>query len=119
MPWIDKNECIGCEICVKKCPIGAISMQDEKAQIDMIECIRCGTCHDVCSQGAVRHDSERIPEEIEANVKMTKSFMDACVKYLGEPKEGQKCLNRMMKHFNKEKIVVEKTLEELKKLKNN
>jgi len=41
--------------------------------------------------------------------------MNACAKYLGDAKEKQKCLNRMIKHFNKEKIVAEKTLEKLGK----
>ncbi len=117
MPWIDKDRCVGCGICVEKCPVGAISMEDEKAKINMEECIRCGTCHSACPQEAVRHDSEKIPGEIKANVGMTKDFMEACVKYLGDVKEGKKCLNRMIKHFNKEKIVTEKTLEELEKLK--
>jgi len=42
--------------------------------------------------------------------------MSACAKYLGDSKEEQKCLNRMIKHFNKEKIVMEKTLEKLQML---
>ena len=119
MPWVDGEKCIGCGVCVEKCTVDAISMADEKARINMEECIHCGTCHSACPQEAVRHDSEKIPEEIKVNVGMTEKFMEACVKYLGDDKEGQKCLNRMIKHFNKEKIVAEKTLEELEKLKNN
>ncbi len=119
MPWIDKNGCVGCGICVEKCPVVAISMEEEKAEIKMEKCIHCGTCHSVCPQGVVRHDSEKIPENIKSNVEQTKKSMEACVKYLSDDKEGQKCLNRMIKHFNKEKIVAEKTLEELEKLKNN
>ena len=45
MPWINKDECIGCGICVKKCPVNAISIDDEKAKINMEECIHCGTCY--------------------------------------------------------------------------
>jgi len=119
MPWVDEEKCTGCNVCVEKCPVKAISMEDEKAKINMEECIHCGTCHSVCPQEAVRHDNEKIPEEIKANVGMTKNFMEACVKHLGDDKQGQKCLNRMIKYFNKEKIVTEKTLEELEKLKNN
>lgn len=117
MPWVDENKCNGCEVCVKECPTSAISMENEKAKINMDKCIRCGVCHDVCKQQAVRHDSEKIPEVIEANVKMTKRFMGACAKYLGDEKEKQKCLNRMIKHFNREKIVAEKTLAQLDTLK--
>ncbi len=117
MPWVDENLCIGCGVCVEKCPVGAISMENEKARINMDNCIRCGVCHEVCSQQAIRHDSEKIPEIIKFNVEKTKEFMEACANYLGNVEEKKKCLMRMIKHFNKEKIIAEKTLQELEKLK--
>jgi ferredoxin len=80
-------------------------------------CIRCGICHDICPQDAVKHDSEKVPENINLNVEMTKEYMELCAKYLGNEQEKIKCLNRMKKHFNREKIIAEKTLEELEKLK--
>jgi len=116
MPWIKEEQCIACGICVEKCPVGAILMQAEKARINMQECIRCGTCHDVCPQEAVRHDGEKIPELTKANVEMTKKSMQLCAKYLGEESEKKKCLERMKKYFNREKVVAEKTLEELDNL---
>ena len=117
MPWIDKNKCIGCSICVEKCPVDTIYMDNGHAEINMDNCIHCGICHNVCPENAVRHDREKIPDEVEANIAKTKEFMNVCAKYLGDAKEKQKCLNRMIKHFNKEKIVIEKTLERLQRLK--
>lgn len=116
MPWVDKDMCIGCGVCVEECPVDAIVMEDEVAEIYMNGCIHCGRCHDVCDQEAVRHDSEKISDEVKSNIKETKYFMNACEKYLGSSQEGQKCLNRMIKHFNKEKMVVEKTIEALELL---
>jgi len=116
MPWIDKEKCSTCGICIEECPVGAISIQAERAQINMDKCIHCGTCHDVCPQEAVRHDGEKIPEDIKFNVEQTKEFMDLCAKHLGSENEKRKCLERMKKFFNKEKLVAEKTLEELGKL---
>ncbi len=116
MPWIDKDKCSGCGICIEECPVGVIVMENETAKINMDGCIHCGKCHDVCPEEAVRHDSEKIPGKVKANVIEIKKFMDACAKYLGDVIEGQKCLNRMIKHFNQDKIVAEKTIEELEAL---
>jgi ferredoxin len=116
MPWVDKDKCSGCGICVEECPVDTISMENEVAEINMDDCIHCGKCHDVCPEEAVRHDSEKIPDKVKANVIETKKFMDACAKYLGDAKEGQKCLNRMIRHFNHNKIIALKTIEELESL---
>lgn len=117
MPWIAEDKCTGCGICIEKCPVYAISMEDEKAKINMAECIRCGICHDVCDQQAVRHDGEKAPELIEDNIEMTKRFMEECEEHLGDIKERRKCLERMIKYFNREKLIAEKTLEGLERLK--
>ena len=75
MPWVEKEDCIGCELCVEICPVDVIYIEGEKAEIDLKGCIRCGECHGVCPQNAVRHDSEKIPEEIKDNINWIKSLM--------------------------------------------
>ena len=112
MPWVNQEECIGCGICVNICPVGAISVKGGKAEIDMEKCIRCGKCHDACPYDAVRHDSERIPLEVGENIKETMKLM----KNFGNSKEKRAFLERMVKHFKKERVVAEKTLEELKNI---
>jgi ferredoxin len=116
MPWIDDTRCDGCGICVEECPVGVIKVQEEKAKIYMDGCIRCALCHDICPQEAVRHDSDKVPERIQANVEMTKKNMEACARYLGDVEEKQKCLQRMIKHFIREGNIAEKTVAELQKL---
>ncbi len=113
MPWVKTKDCNGCGICVSKCPVDSISLENGRAVIDMTDCIHCGICHTVCPKDAVRHDSGRIPDEVRENISRTKDFMEVCAKFLGDEEERQKCLTRMIKHFNKEKIVAEKTLAEL------
>jgi len=117
MPWVDDDDCVGCGLCVDNCPVGTISLEEGKAVINMGGCIRCGTCHDICQREAVKHDSEKIPEEVANNIEYSKRLMDACAQHLGSADESQKCLNRLIKHYNKDKTVAEQTLQELMALK--
>jgi ferredoxin len=90
MPWVDRNECVGCGICVEECPVDAISLVNEKAEINMDECIRCGNCHEVCPQEAVKHDSERIPQEVKINAERVEGYM----KHFDNEAGKQACLKK-------------------------
>jgi ferredoxin len=39
MPWVHKDMCIGCGICVEECPVDAIVIENEVAEIHMSDCI--------------------------------------------------------------------------------
>lgn len=45
---VDKNKCIGCQLCVKACPFGAMSMVDKKAFVDLDKCQLCNSCVETC-----------------------------------------------------------------------
>jgi len=117
MPWINEEMCTGCRTCVDECYVGAIFMEDEFAVIDEDHCIRCGVCHDVCPEDAVRHDGERIPQEVEANIAWVQGLLGH--EYYVNDQERQKgLLERLMKYFAKNKKVIEKTMERLDRMGN-
>ncbi|MFZ2634281.1 MAG: 4Fe-4S binding protein [Desulfosalsimonadaceae bacterium] len=51
---IDAETCVGCETCVDRCQMEAITMKDEKAVIELKRCIGCGLCVSTCPTDAVR-----------------------------------------------------------------
>ncbi|WAC09029.1 MAG: electron transfer flavoprotein subunit alpha [Thermodesulfobacteriota bacterium] len=58
------EKCIGCQICVAECPVGAIEMSNGAAVIDPEVCIGCGKCFEVCPVEAVKFEKKRSPKKI-------------------------------------------------------
>jgi len=52
---INEDKCPNCGLCVKACPVGAITPQGKKQPVilDQEKCIKCGSCYDVCKLDAV------------------------------------------------------------------
>jgi NADH-quinone oxidoreductase subunit F len=47
--YIQPNRCKGCMICLRNCPVGAISGGKQQVHvIDQDKCTKCGTCFEVC-----------------------------------------------------------------------
>lgn len=49
-----KNGCIGCAICAKTCPEGAIEMKDGLPQIDYSKCVGCLKCVEKCPRKCIK-----------------------------------------------------------------
>ena len=67
---VDRESCSACGLCEVRCQMEAISMKDEKANVELSRCIGCGLCITTCPSGALRlhkKDSAKIlPNDTQA-----------------------------------------------------
>ena len=52
-PVIDEKMCTKCSICVRGCPVDAITINEDVSRIDDSICVRCFCCHEVCPHRAI------------------------------------------------------------------
>ena len=49
---LDRDKCVGCTNCIKRCPTGAIRVREGKARINHDLCVDCGECVRICEHHA-------------------------------------------------------------------
>ena len=59
--FVDESTCIGCKLCVKVCPAGAIEMikDDKYAKIDNSYCHQCLSCEHVCPKDSISYTKNK------------------------------------------------------------
>jgi ferredoxin len=66
---LDTDECTGCGMCLDRCPMDAIKIDDASSKIDENKCIGCGLCVSTCPVDAIslrkRPAEPDIPETVQ------------------------------------------------------
>ncbi|MBU2551445.1 MAG: 4Fe-4S binding protein [Proteobacteria bacterium] len=70
---VDEDLCSGCEICLERCPFGAIEMKSKNGRDEMVstiladKCLGCGVCRVTCPEEAISlveiRDPDYVPEK--------------------------------------------------------
>jgi len=59
MITIDKDLCTRCQLCVKTCPVDALSMEDNDVLVSKEKCTLCGICISACPTDAISMERKK------------------------------------------------------------
>jgi NAD-dependent dihydropyrimidine dehydrogenase PreA subunit len=72
---VQEDLCTGCEICLDRCQMEAISMEGDSAAIDLDRCVGCGLCVTTCPAEAIQVRRKRPDEHYVPPVKPVETYM--------------------------------------------
>ena len=76
-PGIKDKKCVGCGECVQHCSQDALTLSDQKANLDQEKCIGCGECILVCPTSAIQIQwDQEIPLFMEKMVEYTSGVVN-------------------------------------------
>ncbi|MFV0440807.1 MAG: nitroreductase family protein [Lachnospirales bacterium] len=79
---VDKDKCVGCNLCSTDCPMKIIEVKDNLARILKEDCLKCGHCLSVCPKNAITIEEYDMNEIIEGNIEKEHIDSDKLMKHL-------------------------------------
>jgi len=88
--YVHSDKCTGCAICIEdRCPVGAIKLKNDIAEVNTEECIGCGLCVTTCpSEAMVLVERKQMPStpsdimEMSTKVLQEKGRLEAFMKIM-------------------------------------
>ncbi len=51
---VDHSICQACGVCANKCPVGALTLENDQISVDQEKCIVCGECQAICPVNSIK-----------------------------------------------------------------
>jgi ferredoxin len=78
---VDQDLCVGCEVCLDRCQMDAVTMGDEgSAQVNLDRCIGCGLCVTTCDVEAMTLEPKSSEDRREPPAKAQLTLMELAQK---------------------------------------
>lgn len=74
---VSKDDCTGCTVCVDKCPIEALDLNDSVVDLLEEKCLGCGACVSVCPTNAIsmkRRELQTVP--VQSGVELLRQVLE-------------------------------------------
>lgn len=106
MVKINHAACVGCGMCVKECPVGALSLHERKAVVSE-SCVQCNICIRVCKFQAIIRSEQRAGtikcSSCPVQCEIQEGFTGACRRY--ENRDGKLVRNRALVIDYKKQVI--------------
>ena len=103
-----KAHCRNCYACIRVCPVNAIEVKNEQAQIIKNRCIVCGECSRVCPQKnrIIKSEISKVKSYLQNKDKIVVSIAPSFSSIFGEESKKIPCALRKLGFSNIEETIV-------------
>ncbi len=107
--WMNHNKCIGCLSCIKVCPNEALSLVNNRIDVDRDMCTACYACAEICPSKAIEKIGEDLSVlEVFERLLRDKPFLEASGGGVtltgGEPGTAPEFVSRLFRKCREEGI---------------